>query len=219
MSGYNDLPSTPSGGCVRDYWLVCGGSEGSRAKQFPDRPQEQPGTVQPHTRSQWFNNVTFSAKTMEKNPHMIGAKSRFVTPSFPWSAPFFHLTCTIDIMVPASRFPNQKTIFFFFFFKCPTLRNTLFCPPSMAKSPWLKEPVNWRGTCGFSAELRPADQPGIWLRVWNHLMPETLLTMGLFGHRRFNLTTLPENITHPLACESRAGSERSIWEHFCKSEV
>lgn len=112
MSGYN-YPPPPSGGCVRDYWLVCGGSAGSRAEQFPDRPQEQPGTVQPHTRSQWFNNVTFSAKTMgEKTPHMIGAKSWFVTPSLPWSAPFLHLMCTIDSMVPASRFPYKKTIFF-----------------------------------------------------------------------------------------------------------
>lgn len=63
MSGYNDLPPPPNrvGVCGIIGWCA-----GSRAEQFPDTPQEQPGTVQPHTRSQWFNNVTFSAKTMEK---------------------------------------------------------------------------------------------------------------------------------------------------------
>lgn len=42
----------------------------ARAKQFPDRPQDLPGTVQPHTLSLWSNNVTFPAK-MTKNPHFI----------------------------------------------------------------------------------------------------------------------------------------------------
>lgn len=40
--------------------------------------------------------------------------------------------------------------------------------------------TKWWGTCAFSAELHPADQPGIWLRVWNHLMPETLFHDGAF---------------------------------------
>lgn len=84
----------------------------------------------------------------KKNPHMMAAKSWFVTPSSPWSAPFFHLMCTIDIKVPASRFPNQKTIFF----KKTCFRNTAFCPPpspSMAKPPLGKRAGELRGNLWF----------------------------------------------------------------------
>lgn len=137
MSGYNDLTPPPppraSGGCVRDYWLVCGGRGPSSSPThhrsslalFSHTPGASDSTMLHFQPRRWGKK--------KKNPHMIGAKSWFVTPSFPWSAPFFHLMCTIDIMVPASRFPNQKTIFLMKKKTCS--RNTAFCPPSMATPP------------------------------------------------------------------------------------
>lgn len=72
MSGYNDLPPPPqSGGCVRDYWLVCG-VEGRAV------PRHTTGTA-------WHCSATHPEPVIQqcyvfsqddgKNPHMMGAKS------------------------------------------------------------------------------------------------------------------------------------------------
>lgn len=73
----------------------------------------------------------------------------------------------------------------------------------MAPSPGSKGCQSDKELVVVGAELHPADQPGIWLRVWNHLMPETLFAMGHFGktiHSSFTdnwrkiLTGLPLNL-------------------------
>lgn len=163
----------PSDACVGG--LLAGGRWGrgvaclqTRATQFPDRPQELAGTVQPHARSPWFNNVAFSAKMTGGEKHLYDPTQVFIYDAIIlWSARFLRLMRRIDMMLLASRFPNQKT----------TLKKKVIQqkhPSIDGEPPWPKEPPDRGGICGFCAELRPADQPGIWLRVWSHLMPETL---------------------------------------------
>lgn len=81
----------------------------------------------------------------------------------------------------SSLLANHKLHFLYFYIHAhPNDKNNL--PVSAVdrrSSPLARGAAEVTGTCGFGAETHPADQPGIWLRVWNHLMPETLFTTGL----------------------------------------
>lgn len=119
MSGYNDSPPPPPpdgvGVCGITGWCAVGvrgrGPSSSPTDHrnslalFSHTPGASDSTMLRFHPRRWRERE----KRKKKNPHMIGAKSWFVTPSLPWSAPFLHLT------VPAPRFPNQKTIIFNFF--------------------------------------------------------------------------------------------------------
>lgn len=133
----------------------------ARAEQFPGRPQGLPHTLQANDPTMLNISKRDDEKTscevissLSPTLHSCSSLTKSILGHYN-----FAINITTDI-----PFCTMKT----FILPASVDKST----SSLSKADELIRNL-W-----FCAELRPADQPGIWLRVWNHLMPENTVHDG-----------------------------------------